>query len=292
MKRFGSRFHNSWFKHSGEKGVASANTVSFTVEQLGSVSSVEDYVRRCFQLREQHQQAKLLYRGQPQPKPLKPSSGREHKYGGRSMFFSPKDERYLLHRFRRRAYPHFGREVLPGEALFIARHYGLPTRLLDWTANALYALYFATVAHPGSDGVVWVLLQRESEYLEEFAIDPFELAKWTEEKLFDPSSAHQIKIVFPIFNSPRIVAQDGVFTLHTEPRRALETCKDVKFKRGDLDIRALYRWRIKSSVKSRVISELSGLGITHRMVYPDLDGIARSLWETHVLWHGASRTGR
>jgi hypothetical protein len=33
-----------------------------------------------------------------------------------------------------------------------------------------------------------------------------------------------------------------------------------------------------------IIEELSGLGITERTVYPNLDGLAKSLWETEVLW--------
>jgi len=81
-----------------------------------------------------------------------------------------------------------------------------------------------------------------------------------------------------------MVAQDGTFTLHSNPRRPLDQYAGVLFRPRNLDISALYTWRISAKSKPAVIEELSGLGITHRMLFPDLDGIARSVWETDVLW--------
>ncbi len=63
---------------------------------------------------------------------LVPSIGREFEYNGESMKgFSHRKEIALLNRFMLRAYPYVGRIANKWEALFLARHHELPTRLLD-----------------------------------------------------------------------------------------------------------------------------------------------------------------
>lgn len=273
-------------------------SVHFSVKGRGEVSAVEVFVRECLQLRSPNQNSKLLYRGHSDwTYELKPSIGRlSPKYAGRQKKYNRRDERDLLHRFRRRAYPLLGK-LNSGEALFIARHHGLPTRLLDWTANALFALYFACEDNNEKNGAVWALRRRDKD-LEDYALDPFDLAsKNIEKEVLCPqvapfqrkkghvASPDQVKIVFPIFNSPRIVAQDGVFTFHANPWLALEDCANKSFPLGELDIHSLFCWCIRAENKPKVLEDLNGLGITRRAVYPDLDGIAKSLWQTEVLWH-------
>jgi hypothetical protein len=43
------------------------------------------------------------------------------------------------------------------EALCYGQHYGVPTRLLDWTSNLLVAVYFTCIEAPANDGAVWCL---------------------------------------------------------------------------------------------------------------------------------------
>ena len=45
-----------------------------------------------------------------------------------------------------------GREL---RCLSVMQHYGVPTRLLDWTANFWTAMYFACASDPGEDAELW-----------------------------------------------------------------------------------------------------------------------------------------
>jgi hypothetical protein len=225
-----------------------------------------------------------------------PSIGRKQRYVGQCLTFSPDQEKSLLHRFRRRAYPHLGRAMSAGEAIFLARHHGLPTRLLDWTANPLFALYFACVGERKEEqekvGTIWAMHRRPGT--DDGDLDAFELARRESEALLfehpvdgegeRPPDA--IRIIYPFYNSPRLLAQDGAFTIHSSPWRSIESYVGEPFEAGNLDIEKLYCWSIPAECKAKIVKELSGLGITQRSLFPDLDGVARSLWETEVLWNG------
>lgn len=54
----------------------------------------------------------------------------------------------------------FRDDMKPVELLALLQHYGIPTRLLDLTENALVALYFACCSKPEIDGEVFVFLNK------------------------------------------------------------------------------------------------------------------------------------
>lgn len=246
---------------------------------------------------------KLWYRGLSNATKHKliPSAGRPQRYGDRQVTsFSLEQEILLVHRFRRRAYPLVDRIQSDWEALLLGRHHGLPTRLLDWTANPLAALYFACSKHRDHGGVVWAIHSCRTPR-GQHELDVLDLAGATGEEanpftMFDTcdwkctcegsESCDAIKIMHPFYNSPRIVAQDGIFTLHSNPEKALEDYAGAYFCERRLDIDHLHRWRVSKASKGKLLRQLERLGVNRRTLFPDLEGIAESLWRSEVLWRG------
>jgi hypothetical protein len=84
----------------------------------------------------------ILYRGQRDSQPLIPKIGR---YPYVSV---EETEKFILAEFERESLPYLRPTPNKWELLSIAQHYGLPTRLLDWTTNPLVALWFTVYKGP------------------------------------------------------------------------------------------------------------------------------------------------
>jgi hypothetical protein len=200
-------------------------------------------------------------------------------------------EHDLMTRFRQRSIPYHTRSLEDYWAtLFFMQHYGIPTRLLDWTENPLTALHFAlinsfhTINEKGQNkfkeaAAVWVLdpikwnrhaLQNTSYMGGVLAPDDEVLNKgYKSSRSFSGLNTHPVAI-FGTHNSPRIVAQQGVFTIFGQSTTPMEKL----FRSGNFPQNSLIRITIKMSVIEKLRAALLKNGVTETVVYPDLEGLA------------------
>ena len=195
---------------------------------------------------------------------LVPSLGRNTKAGTSGDITSL--ERDLLEEFKRLSVPEL--TSLPTsefEWLFLAQHYGLPTRLLDWSSNPLVALFFAVERKDEVDGAVYMVKHAVSDQYELF--DP-RTAGYTEETKKERISIFNIQpsqgtVIFvrPKYTDRRYQNQKSVFSCPADPFEVLELDGLKKFE---------FSGRLKPSLRSR----LRTLGIATSFIYPGLSGVA------------------
>jgi hypothetical protein len=189
-------------------------------------------------------------------------------------------EATLLEEFKLRAPTYL--ERLPAgdwDWLFVMQHYGLPTRLLDWTEGALIALYFAVRDNPGDrDAAVWAMnpwwLNRHTfgEYTL-FAADDPRAAEHAPLKKDESLRGKLPLAITPSRTTSRIVAQRGVFTIHGAERGALD-----RLARGVADEPPrLRKVVVPASAVDRLRQELSVAGISESLIFPELSGLCREI---------------
>lgn len=163
------------------------------------------------------------------------------------------------------------------ETLFIMRHHGIPTRVLDWTESFSTALYFALNGE-GKTPTIWMLdpyKLNKIAYEDESIPNPNKDLKFSYSEAFLEKSknpfVNPIAIV-PPRTSERLFAQKGLFTLQGSDNRPLNLIPELKssFKKFEIPLDAI--------PDAKRFLKLAG--INHYSIFPDLDGLSKHLTET------------
>lgn len=180
---------------------------------------------------------------------LVPSIGRIQKFKDQPPSRVTSQEKHWLKKFRLEGAQFVSGKPDLWEWMVVARHHGLPVRLLDWTRNPLVALYFAVWENNGSVAAVYA--------------DKFD-RHIDMEKEKDPFAIKKIGTFQPPHSLSRIAAQASMLTIHPDPTKAHDSAK-------------LQRFEIPKKLVPNLRSTLRRCGIHPASVFPDLGGVARAI---------------
>jgi hypothetical protein len=211
------------------------------------------------------------------------------------------DEENLQERFKARGAP-----FVPGgggtawDWYFRAQHFGVPTRLLDWTESLIAATYFATAAHinfsdrrpfdraregrrvkaifDSRSPAIWVL---DAGSLNHFTFgDTFDYVfaiggPGTDVYLPDAINQRHEKNRYPVailapYTNERISAQQGTFTIHGHENVPLDQLASTPEGRN-IKLAAIV---IDRSNVANLYRELEYLGVSQASLFPGLESLA------------------
>ena len=215
--------------------------------KIVKITSFPDYVEQvCSESLNGH-----LFRGVPDAKRhlLIPSIGRPVGYQKLSLAQITSKEKHGLKRFRLEGARHVSGRPDLWTWMVLARHHGLPVRLLDWTRNPLVALYFAVWEKSVATAAVYA--ENFGKHIDiEADADPFAVMK--------------VGKFQPPHSSARVAAQASMLSIHPDPRKVHDSDNLVRFE-------------LSAKLVPTLKASLRRCGIHPATVFPDLDGLAASI---------------
>jgi FRG domain len=196
----------------------------------------------------------------------------------------PEDSQRLRNALGRCREPNFLEKVGAGEeawppddllsVLALAQHYGVPTRLLDWTRHPYTAAYFAAIdaLKNGRDGrlAVWAF--------DHFPVDQGSIYDWLLERLR--------LVTAPAADIPNLFAQQGAFLLMRDKGVRLTSMftpqpyDSIITQAAGFDLSTIfYKFTLPASESSELLRLLSMAGVDASTIWPGYDGVVRAIRE-------------
>ncbi|MFN7056991.1 FRG domain-containing protein [Hyphomonas sp.] len=182
-------------------------------------------------------------------------------------------------------WPH--RNVIP--FISLAQHYGLPTRLLDWTYSSLTAAYFAgesALRHVPGDASGEV----DQKYLAVWLTNPYDLSGTAQRNQNTNALDLRVEVSAPPrFQNPNLNAQSGLFTwlsgplgLNVEVARMplddlVNKMKQKIDPNSDRTIGSFMVFRLAWRHADELVSRLFNLGVSRASLEPGFGGVASAM---------------
>lgn len=173
------------------------------------------------------------------------------------------------------------------EYVHLMQHYGLPTRLLDWTESSFIALFFAIHNLEHCDNpVVWVIEPNDfNKILHKDSTIFYFYGNTVSEKIdgyINPKDNKHENIlkhpiaVLPSYYDDRVIAQKSCFTLFGKNQTSIEEL--AKSLDNYFNIAKIV---IDTKAAEQILIDLNMSGIDYTSAFPDLYGLVQ---ETKRIW--------
>jgi hypothetical protein len=205
----------------------------------------------------------------------------------------PEQEERILRIFKRKAHLFLNQPPDPEDELqwlALMQHHGAPTRLLDLTWSPYVAAFFA-FEHSTGDAAIWALNPGPLSYAATQKIEGGSIIyppklnprlRGNLRRYFFKGKIPFIWVGEPQVMNRRLIAQSGTFAIPSVLTRPLE---DILGGYPD-PANTLVKFILPSEkIRRQALRELYRMKITNEALFPDLDGLARSLaYELEFHW--------